>query len=591
MTEMEDIISDVEIEELGNSMKDELRNYLSSNIVHADCSEFCLIPRIHEYIRAIDRDSYEPIALSIGPYHNGSPEFSSLEREKWNCLDYILKLNWGFNEFLMPQAHRCMDYSSHARTLEGDLGLRHQSVTGTNEIQQINAGTHNAMKGNSLEHGNVNRSHSREGYSVPEIELSSETSEDQKAQYKYQENTQRIGKWYNIFVSCDLFLIENQIPFFIIQGIYKEVVSHLPNKMAATDACANSIVQSIEQLVQYYPVAIQELNRPKDFDHLLHLCHIYFRPGLNQDERHGHTSHYIHNFLQLGQDYLNLVYKQEAANFSSSQNGHFPYQWRRATQYHEAGIKFRRRVYLKCNPHSLLDIKLRDSVLEIPFLFVDETTSFLFRNFIALEQTSPKIGNDVTTYVLFMAKLMSMPDDVALLSRNGIVAHHLRTDRELSQLFTKLMKGVVFDMYGNYYLKPLCLALEAHYQNRLHKWIAWLRHNHFSNPWVAVAGLAGAIVLFCTVAQTVLTVFSYINPSSWKRSSSSPAGHTKESFLIKHERIDSTLSSSSSGRKDSFSEAKGVAIIRPIFHPPYIAPCAGIASVRTRMNMKGERLC
>uniref|UniRef100_A0A0E0KZI2 Uncharacterized protein n=1 Tax=Oryza punctata TaxID=4537 RepID=A0A0E0KZI2_ORYPU len=41
-------ISDVEIEELGNSMKDELRNYLSLNIVQANESEFCLIPRIHD---------------------------------------------------------------------------------------------------------------------------------------------------------------------------------------------------------------------------------------------------------------------------------------------------------------------------------------------------------------------------------------------------------------------------------------------------------------------------------------------------------------------------------------------------------------
>lgn len=55
MTEMEDGISDVEIEELGNSMKDKLKKYMSLDTVHADGSEFCLIPRIHEHIRMIDR--------------------------------------------------------------------------------------------------------------------------------------------------------------------------------------------------------------------------------------------------------------------------------------------------------------------------------------------------------------------------------------------------------------------------------------------------------------------------------------------------------------------------------------------------------
>lgn len=552
MTEMEDGISDVEIEELGNSMKDKLKKYMSLDTVHADGSEFCLIPRIHEHIRMIDRDSYEPLILSIGPYHNGSSALSFMERKKWNCLDYILKLNCQkglkdyltiinrlekrarscysgdikmnkrkflqtllldgcfvlvslsqYNEFLWPDSLRYIPSPSNDKTFEGALSFGdHQKVTGRNESQQVNKGKQSAMKSTQLDHDR----HSMEEYSISDIELSSEISG------QYQDPSQQIGQWYDMFVPHDLLLLENQISLFVIQGIHEIVVSKLASKLTTTTALRRSIVQCIEQFVPCYPKAIRESNRPKDFDHLLHLCHMYVRPSPNQDEHHGHTGHHIRHFLQLGWDYLHLTYKQEAANLGSSQNGHFPYRWRRASQYHEAGIEFRRRAYSESNRHSLLDIKLRDAVLEIPFLLVDESTSFLFRNFVALEQTCPKVGNDVTAYVIFMAKLMNMPDDVALLARKGIIAHHLRTDRDVSQLFTKLTKGVVFDFYGNYYLMPLSLALEAHYQNRLHRWIAWLKHNHLSNPWLAVAGLAGVIVLFCTVAQTVLTVLSYVDP-------------------------------------------------------------------------------
>lgn len=550
MTEMEDGISDVEIEELGNSMKDKLKKYMSLDTVHADGSEFCLIPRIHEHIRMIDRDSYEPLILSIGPYHNGSSALSFMERKKWNCLDYILKLNCQkglkdyltiinrlekrarscysgdikmnkrkflqtllldgcfvlvslsqYNEFLWPDSLRYIPSPSNDKTFEGALSFGdHQKVTGRNESQQVNKGKQSAMKNTQLDHDR----HSMEEYSISDIELSSEISG------QYQDPSQQIGQWYDMFVPHDLLLLENQISLFVIQGIHEIVVSKLASKLTTTTALRRSIVQCIEQFVPCYPKAIRESNRPEDFDHLLHLCHMYVRPSPNQDEHHGHTGHHIRHFLQLGWDYLHLTYKQEAANLGSSQNGHFPYRWRRASQYHEAGIEFRRRAYSESNRHSLLDIKLRD--LEIPFLLVDESTSFLFRNFVALEQTCPKVGNDVTAYVIFMAKLMNMPDDVALLARKGIIAHHLRTDRDVSQLFTKLTKGVVFDFYGNYYLMPLSLALEAHYQNRLHRWIAWLKHNHLSNPWLAVAGLAGVIVLFCTVAQTVLTVLSYVDP-------------------------------------------------------------------------------
>uniref|UniRef100_A0A0D3G482 Uncharacterized protein n=1 Tax=Oryza barthii TaxID=65489 RepID=A0A0D3G482_9ORYZ len=507
MTEMEDGISDVEIEELGNSMKDKLKKYMSLDTVHADGSEFCLIPRIHEHIRMIDRDSYEPLILSIGPYHNGSSALSFMERKKWNCLDYILKLNCQkdlkdyltiinrlekrarscysgdikmnkrkflqtllldgcfvlvslsqYNEFLWPDSLRYIPSPSNDKTFEGALSFGdHQKVTGRNESQQVNKGKQSTM----------------EEYSISDIELSSEISG------QYQDPSQQIGQWYDMF------------------GIHEIVVSKLASKLTTTTALRRSIVQCIEQFVPCYPKAIRESNRPKDFDHLLHLCHMYVRPSPNQDEHHGHTGHHIRHFLQLGWDYLHLTYKQEAANLGSSQNGHFPYRWRRALQYHEAGIEFRRRAYSESNRHSLLDIKLRDAVLEIPFLLVDESTSFLFRNFVALEQTCPKVGNGVTAYVIFMAKLMNMPDDVALLARKGIIAHHLRTDRDVSQLF--------------YEADERC-ALEAHYQNRLHRWIAWLKHNHLSNPWLAVAGLAGVIVLFCTVAQTVLTVLSYVDP-------------------------------------------------------------------------------
>ncbi|XP_071677599.1 UPF0481 protein At3g47200-like [Lolium perenne] len=550
MTEVEDIMSDIEIHELGNSMKDELTNCISSDTIYDSGSEFCLIPRIHEHIRAIDRYSYEPIILSIGPYHSSSHEFSSMDREKWNRVDYILKLNCDkglkdyltiinglekrarmcysadikmdkrkflqtllldgcfvlvslgeFNEFIMAGPQRGMASTSIGKILEENLTSEHPEVRGKYGSEQRNMGKHDAMKSTIVEQDNVNSKHSKEESSVVEIELCSEISGHEAPLGVYQDNAQQIGQWYDMFVTHDLLLLENQIPFFVVEAIYEVVIS---NKVAPT-TCKSSIVRYIEMYASFYPTAIRESSRPKDFDHLLHLFHMYFRPSSNQDEHHDHTvQHSIHHFLQLGRDYLN--------HLGSSKYHHFPNRWRRATQYHEAGIEFRIRMYSEHTPHSLLDIKLRDGILEIPFLLVDEETNVLFRNFIALEQTCPRVGNDVTAYIIFMAKLMSMPDDVALLARKGVIAHHMRTDKDVSQLFTRLTKGVVFDFYGNYYLNHLCLALEAYYQNRLHRWVAWLRHNHLSNPWLVVAAVAGVIVLFCTIAQTVLTVESYANP-------------------------------------------------------------------------------
>uniref|UniRef100_A0A0A9GLD3 Uncharacterized protein n=1 Tax=Arundo donax TaxID=35708 RepID=A0A0A9GLD3_ARUDO len=89
----------------------------------------------------------------------------------------------------------------------------------------------------------------------------------------------------------------------------------------------------------------------------------------------------------------------------------------------------------------------------------------------------------------------------------------LDNDSEVSQLFTRLSKQMVFYADKHYYLKSLGHELEAHYQNRLNRWMAWRWLNHCSNPWLVLAVLAAAVMLLCTVVQTIFTVLPYVDPS------------------------------------------------------------------------------
>jgi hypothetical protein len=60
----------------------------------------------------------------------------------------------------------------------------------------------------------------------------------------------------------------------------------------------------------------------------------------------------------------------------------------------------------------------------------------------------------------------------------------------LIDVFTLLSGDVVFGFNGNYYLKSLYPTMEAHYQSRINRWMAWLWLGHSSNPWLAVAAFA-----------------------------------------------------------------------------------------------------
>ncbi|XP_024311859.1 UPF0481 protein At3g47200-like [Brachypodium distachyon] len=257
------------------------------------------------------------------------------------------------------------------------------------------------------------------------------------------------------FLNHDILLLENQIPFFIVKALYG------PNRA--------SISSQIPQFGQKY-----------------------FKLGYYLDDNaRRFSSDQGEKYLQTGEE-LN--------------------RWRRAAQYLEAGVKFKRREYDRLEPHSLLDVKFRNGAMEMPCIVIDESTASLFRNLIAFEQTCPEFGDDFTAYIVFLSQLVSMPEDVTQLAKREIIVHHLDSDLQVSDLFTMLSKDVVFDFNGTYYLKSLCQILEVHYQNRLNRWMAWLWTNHFRNPWLGLAAAGTIVVLVCTVLQTIYGILAYINP-------------------------------------------------------------------------------
>jgi hypothetical protein len=254
---------------------------------------------------------------------------------------------------------------------------------------------------------------------------------------------------------------------------------------------------------------------------LLRLCHIYLKPSKrieHHNDKHQSRPRFLHRLLHFGLDYIshgNRLEGNESDVLPAEQvdwlhSGDQPSRWRRATQYHEAGVWFKRREYNENNRHSLLDIKFSNGNIEVPLFVIDENTESLFKNLIALEQMDPRFGNDITTYIIFMSQFVSNPDDVTLLTQKGILVHMLDSDDEVSALFTRLTRNVAFNPDSYNYLKSLCSALECHYQSRLRRWMAWLWRNHFKNPWLALAVLATVIVLICTVVQAVYTVLPYL---------------------------------------------------------------------------------
>jgi hypothetical protein len=511
----------VNIDKLVSSMKMELDYYWSLGEVPDMGAKCCLIYKVQQHIREPAKFSYEPYILSIGPYHNGAARLRATEKMKWGFLDEILKLTRGKSlldylvtlQELSKEARNCyseeikMGSEEFLQMLLLDGCFIIIGLGGTKGLTVLTGETQYPEH----ETDNISNSGSRPANQEQEQTSIAEDTE-------YDQHNDQVGLWFIRFLNNDLFLLENQIPFFIVRKIFEL----LAGTEAAISNFTDELAIYVETALRWYPKAILECDRPKDFHHLLHLCHMYFRPSMRSEDEHCYHIHpqYFGMLFNFGRKYLrighdlarndrNFPFNQDRDQQQSCQSLN---RWRRAAQYLEAGVRFKKREYDNLKPHSLLDIKFINGMMEIPCIIIDECTGSLFRNLIAFEQTCPQFGDDFTAYIVFLSQLVSMPEDVTLLIKREIIVHHLDNDEMVSDLFTMLSKDVVFDFNGQYYLKSLCQMMEAYYQSRLNRWIAWLWLNHFSNPWLGLAAFATVLVLVCTIIQTIYGILAYLYP-------------------------------------------------------------------------------
>ncbi|OQU82438.1 hypothetical protein SORBI_3006G239700 [Sorghum bicolor] len=426
-----------------------------------------LLQRVPQHIFQLDRQSYEPIILSIGPHHHGGLDLVAMEKEKWKCLDYILKLNREVNlqdyiraiHKLEKKVRNCytevikMDKTKFLRmllldscfilvkvdgTVTAELALKSENTGVVIQNTADMDGEEFVKSGQVTESVSATHGHASENV-VLEIELAETSSRemetednkrkrDQNSECLYDQSA--VGDWYSNFVWHDIFLLENQIPFFVFETVYDIVISKGITKVLLRD----KIVECVEDILRQFPIGIEEFSRPQNFHHLLHLCHMYFRPTHKLIiDRHQHQPKvlYLHHLVHLGKKYFGVIPGQEESEQhllhrpldDCFQAGQLPTRWRQAIQYHEAGVELKKREYSSCHRHSLLDIKFSDGVVEVPCFPIDENTESLFKNLIAFEQTNPQFGNDITAYIIFMSQFVSTVEDATLLTQRGILIH------------------------------------------------------------------------------------------------------------------------------------------------------------------------
>ena len=265
------------------------------------------------------------------------------------------------------------------------------------------------------------------------------------------------------FLWHDLILLENQIPWVVLEILFdKTMIAPIDKKPLvhlAIDFFAN-IFSTTEPPVE--PL----LSNPSENKHILDL---------------------LRNSLVLP----SYVSKKRSFGWETM---------RSATTLKESGIKFK----MLAKSESILDIKFdkKRGLLEIPPLFIQETTETIFRNLISLEQCCPNYDAIITSYAVLLDNLINTKDDTEILCKSKAIQTWLNIDDA-----TKFINKLYIDTYvkENYYLQ-LTKDVNEFCKQSWPTYRRVLMHDYFKHPWALISVIAAFIILILTFLQTLFSI-------------------------------------------------------------------------------------
>ncbi|KAM0843561.1 hypothetical protein ACQ4PT_057599 [Festuca glaucescens] len=286
----------------------------------------------------------------------------------------------------------------------------------------------------------------------------------------------------NTVVRDILYLLENQIPLFVIDEILKYLTAPGEGNSALT-----CIARPVEHLLQSQ-LYISESPReaPSSSSHLLDVVYFYVASKQQQQQ-------------------------QTPTQAAPARTG----RWRRATEYRRyADVLFKRRDFDAGEEWTILAVDLDGGSLSIPLLRVDSNTWTILRNLMALEEY--KDARPVTAYCYFMSQVACTAEDVELLRSAKVIEHFLGSDESAAQGFAGLCHGVALDIDNlqRNYLKPIWHDMEKRCGIPAHNFKGFFREKYCSNIFYRFVFFVALIVFACQVLQSIYAAVAYHKPNN-----------------------------------------------------------------------------
>uniref|UniRef100_A0A6I9QM13 UPF0481 protein At3g47200 n=1 Tax=Elaeis guineensis var. tenera TaxID=51953 RepID=A0A6I9QM13_ELAGV len=417
---------------------DEMMDHVTSALPadHRDCP--CTIFKVPQHIRQSDREAYDPIVASLGPFHHAS-HCAVTQDQKRRYVWHLLSRHGGeehANQLLKECLMKLKEQDHMVRhcyypALSPELNAQklasmmlldgcfiiylmlkmHARKKGMDEEteEEDESKEKREWKIKMEEDGRV--SNMRKDKSKEKREWKIKMEEDGRVSNMRKEHEQLEDphdaeqSTFNIVV-YDVLKLENQIPFFIIQLLLDEIKPCEVEKIDLVDL-------ALQLFKDIHPNESKSFKKksPREYHHLLHLFHSSritseklvkskwkkAEVASSQGSTQGTLTSapkWIPSAIELGRCGVKFKRKEPADNFLD-----ITFEWRK----------------IKVTPlFCLLKLWLmfRSGRMEIPPLQIYDYTDALFRNLIAFEQCYFDTEMYITIYALFMDCIIDQAEDV-----------------------------------------------------------------------------------------------------------------------------------------------------------------------------------
>jgi hypothetical protein len=385
----------------------------------------CCIYRVPSDLRKVNEEAYTPEVISIGPFHHGNKRLETMEKLKGRY----------FKRFVQRAALNVKNLVTIIRNKEADVRRCY--------AETIQLSSDNCVKMILVDASFI---------IVFFLTRKSKewTGED--------DLTPRLIAT----IKKDIRLLENQLPFFVMEELYNFAFAFRSNLPSFTE------------------LAIKFFKRSKTRD-------ISCDPNLK-----------IRHFVDLLRtSFLPQSIPQRKPKRNRGIRLTHLYT---ASQLDEAGMKFK-----VSSSKCLFDLKFTNGVLEMPSLNLNDYTESLFRNIMALEQCHYPFDSYFTNYILILDFLIDTTKDVDLLVRNKILVNGLGNSIAVTTFVNNLCREIfILEVNSDYF--HLCKDLNTFYEDPRHSWKATLRRDYFSTPWRTASTVAAIILLVLTFTQTICSI-------------------------------------------------------------------------------------